>query len=577
MLKEEHVRPIVNGLDFAGNMAGVLKQNKDEATKGLFEALFAQLSQNYLAEPVAATGTQVASTQSSYTTEPYKLPNAQENIQRPIQRLKASLEQTGQPLERFEVAAEDRDKLKESLVMSGYSEEDAQEIIERSSQDDGSVNMGVFFGVMEQYEPSEGPVFLLDAKDKPLLVQVLKELGLPDNEVREYVESLASKDGKLVVSGLPKMFARAMELQEVREGTTQVDQDTLKDLLAKIGLSTQDIKTLLTKATDTQGRISPEALMAVFEQAAAKQDQQVKSSLQQLAQNLRVVADNQEGQASDAERLKAQVMEILTKAEIQAKPQEKNEFSQNMREMLQANGQEDGKPDQEEIIRLVREHVATASSRSAANQSGGNGEGKADSQGQQAWAGLAEAKANAAQNAKAGAQGDASSKAAAAAASAEGGLNAATRVAAAQKTLPTYVMRQVSDQIAQMARNNQTQLRLALKPPELGELTIKLSLREGVLKATLLADSSSAKHTLEAGLSELKQQLAQQGLKLERMEVVVSPDAERREANGGEQGSGGNRQKGSSGGAAEVEMDDEEINPAMLGLDSGSGRVNVFA
>lgn len=571
------MRPIINGLDFAGNMAGVLKQNKDEATKGLFEALFAQLSQNNLAEPVAATGTQAASAQSAFTAEPYKLPNAQETTQRPIQRLKASLEQTGQPLERFEVAAEDRDKLKESLVMSGYSEEDAQEIIERSSQDDGSVNMGVFFGVMEQYEPSEGPVFLLDAKDKPLLVQVLKELGLPDNEVREYVENLAGKDGKLVVSGLPKMFARAMELQEVREGTTQVDQDTLKDLLAKIGLSTQDINTLLTKATDGKGRISPEALMAVFEQAAAKQDQQVKSSLQQLAQSLRVVADSQEGQASDAERLKAQVMEILTKAEIQAKPQEKNEFSQNMREMLQANGQQDGKPDQEEIIRLVREHVTTASSRSAANQNGGNGEGKADSQGQQAWAGLAEAKANAAQNAKAGSQGDASAKAAAAAASAEGSLNAATRVAAAQKNLPTYVMRQVSDQIAQMARNNQTQLRLALKPPELGELTIKLSLREGVLKATLLADSSSAKQTLEAGLNELKQQLAQQGLKLERMEVVVSPDAERREANSGEQGTGGNRKKGSTGGAAEVEIDDEEINPAMLGLDSGSGRVNVFA
>ena len=138
-------------------------------------------------------------------------------------------------------------------------------------------------------------------------------------------------------------------------------------------------------------------------------------------------------------------------------------------------------------------------------------------------------------------------------------------------------MRQVSDQIAQMARSNQTQLRLALKPPELGELTIKLSLREGVLKATLMADSSSTKHTLEAGLNELKQQLAQQGLKLERMEVVVSPDAERREANSGEQGSGDKGQKGSSGGTAQVEMDDEDLNPAMLGLDSSSSRVNVFA
>jgi flagellar hook-length control protein FliK len=575
MLKEEHVRPIANDWDFAGNLSGVLKQNKDEANNGLFQALFTQLSQRNLAEPVAATGTPVASAQGAFKAEPHRPADIQEPPERPIQRLKASLEETGQPLERFEVAAEDRDKLKEVLVMSGYSEKDAQEIIDRASNDDGSVNMGSLFGVMEQYEPSEGPVFLLEAKDKPLLMQVLKDLGLPDSEVREYMEKLATKDGKLVVSGLPKMLARAVELQQTREGTTQVDQDTLRDLLTKIGLSSQDINTLVTKASDSQGRISPSALLAVFEQAAARQDQQVKSSLQQLAQNLRVT-DGEQGQAKDAERIKAQVMEILTKAEIQAKPQEKPEFSQTIRDLMQSyNAKEEAKPFEEQVINMTKDQLKALSARNP-NQGGTSGEGKADSQGQQAGAGLAEGKA-AAQNTKAAPQGDGSFKAAAAAASVDGRMAATSRAAAAQKGLPTYVVRQVSDQIAQMARNNQSQLRLALRPPELGELTIKLSLREGVLKATLMADNSAAKQTLEAGLNELKQQLAQQGLKLERMEVVVSPDAERREARGGEQGSGDKRRKGSSGGRAEVEMDDDDLTPAMLGVDSGSGRVNVFA
>lgn len=568
------MRPIANHWDFAGNMSGVFKQNKEEATKGLFEALFAQLSQNSLAEPVAATGSQVAATQNELTAQPYRPADIQEPPQRPIQRLKTSLEETGQPLERFEVAAEDRDKLKECLVMSGYSENDAREIIERASQDDGTVNMGALFGVMEQYAPSEGPVFLLDAKDKPLLMQVLKDLGLPDSEVREYLDNLATRGDKLVVSGLPGMLARAAELQQAREGTTQVDQATLRELLAKMGLSSQDINTLITKASDSQGRMSPQALMAMFEQAAARQDQQMKSSLQELAQNLRITASDQ-GQATDAERIKAQVMEILTKAEIQAKPQNKFETSQAMRDFSQANGKEEPQLTQEEIIRLLKEQASSASNR-ASNQGGGSGESKADSGGQQAWAGLAGAKANSAQAAKTGPQGEASFKDAAAAA-AEGRLAGTARAAAAQKGLPTYVLRQVSDQIAQMARNNQSQLRLALKPPELGELTIKLSLREGVLKATLVADSASAKQTLEAGLNELRQQLAQQGLRLERMEVVVSPDAERREAKSGEQGSGGRRNQGSAGGSNQAEMDDEEITPAMLGLNSSSGRVNVFA
>ncbi len=569
------MRPIVNELDFAGNLSGVIKQNKNETTKGLFEALFAQLSQNNLAEPVAATGTQVAAVEKAYTAEPHRPASIQDPPQRPIQRLKASLEETGQPMERFEVAVKDRETLKEVLVMSGYSERDAQEIIERASDDDGTVNMGALFGVMEQYEPSEGPVFLLDVKDKPLLMQVLKDLGLPDNEVREYLDNLATRGDKLVVSGLPKMLVRALELQQVREGTTQVDQDTLRDLLTKIGLSSQDINTLLTKASDSQGRVSPEALLVVFEKAAASQNQQVKSSLQQLAQNLRI-ADNDQGPAPDAERIKTQVMEILQKAEIQAKPQEKSEISQTIKAFLQANSaKEDAKPVQEEVIHMTKDQLKALSGQSS-DKGGGSGEAKADSQGQ-AWAGLAGNKQAAAQTAKANPQGDASFKADAMAASTDGRLAGTARAAAAQKGLPTYVVRQVSDQIAQMARNNQTQLRLALKPPELGELTIKLSLREGVLKATLVADSASAKQTLEAGLNELKQQLAQQGLKLERMEVVVSPDAERREARGGEQDSSGKRNKGSAGGSNEIEMDDDEITPAMLGLDSASGRVNVFA
>jgi flagellar hook-length control protein FliK len=575
MLKEERVRPVTNDWDFAGSIAGASKQNKNATTAGLFEALFAQLSQNNLAEPFAATSPQPAAVHKVQPAESRPAAVNQETPLRPIQRLKASLEETGQPLERFEVAAEDRDALKECLVKSGYSETDAQEIIERASQDDGTVNMGAFFAVMEQYQPSEGPVFLISAEDKPLLMQVLKDLGIPDNEVRQYLDGLAKQGDMLVVSGLPKMVMRALELQEVRDGSTEIDQDTLRDLLTRIGLSSQDINTLLTKASDSQGRIAPQALLQVFEQAASRQDTQIKNSLQNLAQKLRVT-DGEQKQAPDAERIKAQVMEILQKVEIQAKPQEKSEFAQAIKETLQANGKEEAKPEQEEVIRLVREQVATAQAKTSSG-GGQGGESKADSQGQ-AWAGMAGAKQQAAAPAAKGtAQSDASFQATLAAAGNDGHLAGASKAMAARGGLPAYVVRQVSDQIALMARNNQSQLRLALKPPELGELTIKLSLREGVLKATLVADSASAKQTLEAGLNELKQQLAQQGLKLERMEVVVSPDAERREARGGEQGSGGKREKGSKGNSAQVEMNDDEIAPAALGMDSASGRVNVFA
>jgi len=560
-----------------------IKQNKTNAAAGLFAELFAHFSQQSLVQPVAAASVQ-SSGNGALLSAQSTASLAQDQTTSPIQRLKAGLEETGQPLERFQVAAEDRDKLKNVLVMSGYSQEDAQEMIRRASQDDGTVNLGALFGVMQQYEADQGPVFLLKAEDKPLLAQLLKDMGLPDNEVRGYLESLAKQGDDLVVSGLPQMMARALELQQVRDGATEVDQDKLRDLLARIGLSSQEINTLLTKSLDGQGRLNPEACLALLEKAAASQDLRVKTSLQELAQKIQV-NDGANGQASDAERLKTQVMQFLQKTEVQANPQAKQEFAQTLKEFAQAEAASKTDPVSEEAARLVKEQNGLATVRA-----GGEGkaegqtqeQGRQQSQGQsqgQAQAGEAGFKVAAAQSAKSSSQGGQNfTEAVNAASAADGRLAQAGRAAAAKGTLPAYVVRQVSEQIAQMAKSSQNQLRLALKPPELGELTIKLSLREGVLKATLVAESSSAKQTLEAGLNELKQQLAQQGLKAERLEVVLSPDAERREARSGEQGAGGQGGNGSDGGGSGgSQSEEDEISVSAPGLASPSGRVNVFA
>ena len=96
----------------------------------------------------------------------------------PIARLEQSLRQSGAPLERFEVAAADRDKLEEVLVKSGYSLDKARELMDRASKKDGKINLGTLFSLMPEYQPTQGPVFLLNIEDKPLLLQVLKDLGV---------------------------------------------------------------------------------------------------------------------------------------------------------------------------------------------------------------------------------------------------------------------------------------------------------------------------------------------------------------------------------------------------------------
>ncbi len=575
MLKEEHVKPVSMDWDVSGLVSGTGKQQKDGAAAGLFEMLFAQLNQREMAEPLAAVGPHPArSPLAAGPADPSAPPAAgqalasarPESPLRPIQRLKKSLEATGQPLTRFEVAAQDRDKLEEVLVMSGYSREDAQEMIARASKKDGTVNLGVLFGVMEQYTPDKGPVFLLKAEDKPLLMQVLKELGLPDGEVRRFLESLPRRGEYLVVSGLPKLVARAMELQAARGGATEVDQDLLRDLLTRLGLKAREVDTLLAKATDGQGRTHPQALLALLEHAAARQDQRVKGALQALAQKLKIAGQGQEP-APDAERLKAQVMQILQKAEMQAKPLQHQ----------QAKPLQD-KEAQKELIRLVKEQVETQAARATEPEPEAKGHTRGQNQGHaQARGNLAGAKAAPAAPAKGAAPKEPSFRASLAAAALEARPAGAGRAAAVRGSLPAQVVRQVSNQIAQMAKGNLSQLRLALKPPALGELTVKLTLREGVLKATLIAETSAAKHALEVGLQDLKQQLAQQGLKPERLEVVISPDAERREARGNEQGGDGRRRPGSRGGTAALETEEDEITPLAAGLAGANGRVNLFA
>ncbi|MFH1060209.1 MAG: flagellar hook-length control protein FliK, partial [Pseudomonadota bacterium] len=160
---------------------------------------------------------------------------------------------------------------------------------------------------------------------------------------------------------------------------------------------------------------------------------------------------------------------------------------------------------------------------------------------------------------------------------------AATASGQTRATLPPYVVRQVGDQMAQMVQRQQSTLRLELKPPTLGELHVELAVKEGVVKATLTAETVAAKQALEAGLEQLKQELAQQGLKVERIEIVVDPDAERREAQAqaqagfGQDGRQGRERAAAAGGAGEAGAAADETAIPAWQFNPANSRVNLFA
>jgi flagellar hook-length control protein FliK len=90
----------------------------------------------------------------------------------------------------------------------------------------------------------------------------------------------------------------------------------------------------------------------------------------------------------------------------------------------------------------------------------------------------------------------------------------------ARTTLPPEaILRQVSRSIRLLTVAAHTELRVRLHPADLGEIFVRLTLQDGVLKAHLQATDASVKAALDANLEALRARFDQQGLALSALEV----------------------------------------------------------
>lgn len=82
----------------------------------------------------------------------------------------------------------------------------------------------------------------------------------------------------------------------------------------------------------------------------------------------------------------------------------------------------------------------------------------------------------------------------------------------------------ILDRMIWMIRSGEQNGRILINPPELGRLDLDLTLKNGHLFANLSAETSIVKGIIEANLSQLKQQLTDQGLTVDKFEVMVGLD-----------------------------------------------------
>ncbi|MDE6627028.1 MAG: flagellar hook-length control protein FliK [Lachnospiraceae bacterium] len=92
----------------------------------------------------------------------------------------------------------------------------------------------------------------------------------------------------------------------------------------------------------------------------------------------------------------------------------------------------------------------------------------------------------------------------------------------AQPVRQVEVIQQIVEQVKVHMSQSTTSMEMQLYPEHLGRIQINVVSKDGVMTARIVAENEAAKQAIEGGLTNLKEAMQQQDLKVEAIEVMVS-------------------------------------------------------
>lgn len=99
------------------------------------------------------------------------------------------------------------------------------------------------------------------------------------------------------------------------------------------------------------------------------------------------------------------------------------------------------------------------------------------------------------------------------------------------------ILEQVSDNLKMTMKDDMTEMEMQLHPASLGNIRVQVIARDGVITANFTTQNEQVRQALEAQVVQLKEQMNEQGIKVEAVEVTVSSHAfERNLSEEGERG-----------------------------------------
>jgi flagellar hook-length control protein FliK len=98
---------------------------------------------------------------------------------------------------------------------------------------------------------------------------------------------------------------------------------------------------------------------------------------------------------------------------------------------------------------------------------------------------------------------------------------AAPPAAASTRGGVAQLVRDIAGQAGVLLGQGRSEFQLQLRPEALGRLHVRLTLEAGEVTVQMRAESAAARSAIESNLAQLKQQFQEQGIRVDRFEVVV--------------------------------------------------------
>ncbi|WP_243414671.1 flagellar hook-length control protein FliK [Sporosalibacterium faouarense] len=94
------------------------------------------------------------------------------------------------------------------------------------------------------------------------------------------------------------------------------------------------------------------------------------------------------------------------------------------------------------------------------------------------------------------------------------------------------LIKQIVSKVKINTNSNSSQIKISLKPEILGEMSLKLSMDEGVISAKAIVQDQQVKQLIESNLNQLRENLEEQGINITNFEVSVGDDSNFQRHNG---------------------------------------------